>query len=87
MDSATSSTVHLDEKPRSLRRRRLISIAPGRRSRSQTLNDKAPLKVCNHDLSRKTATIFGQRTIPEPSTPHIGKEVALVARTAAFVYI
>ena len=38
-------------------------------------------------LSRKSAIIFGQRTIPEPSTPHIGREVALVARTAAFVYI
>jgi hypothetical protein len=38
-------------------------------------------------LSRKSATIFGQGTILEPSTPHIGREVALVARTAAFVYI
>ena len=38
-------------------------------------------------MSRKSATIFGQGTIPEPSTPHIGREVALVARTAAFVYI
>jgi hypothetical protein len=38
-------------------------------------------------LSRKSATIFGQGTIPEPSTPHIGREVALVAWTAAFVYI
>ena len=38
-------------------------------------------------VSRKSATIFGQGTIPEPSTPHIGREVALVARTAAFVYI
>src|SRR5271170_5520089 len=32
-------------------------------------------------LSRK------QGTIPEPSTSHIGKGVALVARTAAFVYM
>jgi hypothetical protein len=39
------------------------------------------------EVSRKSATIFGQGTIPEPSTPHIGREVALVARTAAFVYI
>jgi hypothetical protein len=38
-------------------------------------------------VSRKSATIFGQGTIPEPSTPHIGREVALVARTAAIVYI
>src|ERR1700722_3085050 len=38
-------------------------------------------------LSRKSATIFGQGTIPEPSTSHIGKGVALVAQTAAFVYI
>jgi hypothetical protein len=38
-------------------------------------------------LSRKSATIFDQGTIPEPSTPHIDKEVALVARTAAFVDI
>jgi hypothetical protein len=35
-------------------------------------------------LSRKTATIFGQGTIPEPSTPHIGKEVALVAPDSSF---
>jgi hypothetical protein len=38
-------------------------------------------------MSRKSATIFGQETIPEPSTPHIGKGVALVARTVAFAYI
>jgi hypothetical protein len=38
-------------------------------------------------MSRKSATIFGQGAIPEPSTLHIGREVALVARTAAFVYI
>jgi hypothetical protein len=38
-------------------------------------------------MSRKTATISDQGTIPEPSTPHIGKEVALVARTVAFVYV
>ena len=37
-------------------------------------------------LSRKSHTIFGQGTIPEPSTSHIGKGVALVARTAALVY-
>ena len=35
-------------------------------------------------MSRKTATISDQGTIPEPS---IGKEVALVARTVAFVYV
>jgi hypothetical protein len=34
-------------------------------------------------MSRKSATIFGQGTIPEPSTPHIDREVALVAQTAA----
>jgi hypothetical protein len=38
-------------------------------------------------LSRETDTILGQGTIPEPSTPHIGKGVALVAQTASFVYI
>src|SRR5271163_3565695 len=38
-------------------------------------------------LSRKSDTIFGQGTIPEPSTSHIGKGVALVALAAAFVYI
>jgi hypothetical protein len=38
-------------------------------------------------VSRKSATIFGQGTIPELSTSHIGKGVALVARAAAFVYI
>ena len=41
-------------------------------------------------VSRKSATIFGQGTIPEPSTPHIGKgvaTVATVAQAAAFVYI
>ena len=31
------------------------------------------------DMSRKSATIFGQGTIPEPSPPHIGKGVATVA--------
>ena len=45
------------------------------------------LGALNRQLSRKSATIFGQGTTPEPSTPHIGREVALVARTAAFVYI
>jgi hypothetical protein len=42
-----------------------------------------------HDLclSRKSATIFGMGTIPEPSGSHIGKGVALVAQTTAFVYI
>jgi hypothetical protein len=40
-----------------------------------------------HGLSRKSATIFGKGTIPEPSESHIGKGVALVAQTAAFVYI
>jgi hypothetical protein len=38
-------------------------------------------------VSRKSATIFGQGTIPELSTSHIGKGVALVALAAAFVYI
>ena len=38
-------------------------------------------------MSRKSATIFGQGTIPEPSTSYIGKGVALVALAAAFVYI
>ena len=38
-------------------------------------------------LSRKSAAMLGQGTILEPSIPHIGREVALVARTAAFVYI
>src|SRR5271170_6619737 len=40
-----------------------------------------------YQLSRKSATIFGNGTIPEPSASHIGKGVALVARAAAFVYI
>jgi hypothetical protein len=31
--------------------------------------------------------MFGQGTIPEPSTLHIGKEVALVAQVATLVYI
>ena len=39
------------------------------------------------DLSRKSVTIFDQGTIPEPSTPHIGKGVALVAQAATLVYI
>jgi len=38
-------------------------------------------------LSRKSATISDQGTIPEPSTPHIGKGVALVALAATLVYI
>jgi hypothetical protein len=39
------------------------------------------------EVSRKLAIIFGQGTILGPSAPHIGREVALVAQTAAFVYI
>jgi hypothetical protein len=38
-------------------------------------------------MSRKSATTFGQGTMLEPSTSHIGKGVALVAQAAAFVYI
>jgi hypothetical protein len=38
-------------------------------------------------MSRKSDTTFGQGTIPELSTSHIGKGVALVALAAAFVYI
>ena len=38
-------------------------------------------------MSRKSDTIFGQRTVPGPSTTHIGKGVALGARAEAFVYI
>src|SRR5947207_5870578 len=38
-------------------------------------------------VSQKSDTIFGQGTMPESSTSHIGQGVALVARTAAFVYI
>src|SRR5271170_6609238 len=34
----------------------------------------------------ESGTIFGKGTIPEPSTPHIGKGVALVAQAAAPVY-
>ena len=34
----------------------------------------------------ESGTIFGEGTIPEPSTPHIGKGVALVAQAAAPVY-
>ena len=39
------------------------------------------------EMSRETVTIFGRGTILEPSTSHIGQGVALVAQTAAFVYI
>ena len=39
------------------------------------------------ELSRKSDTTFGQGTIPELSTSHIGKGVALVALVATFVYI
>jgi hypothetical protein len=38
-------------------------------------------------MSRKSDTIFGQGAIPEPSATHRGREVALVARMAAFAYI
>jgi microsomal epoxide hydrolase len=38
-------------------------------------------------VSRESATIFGQGTIPEPSVSHIGQGVALVAQGVAFVYI
>src|SRR2546421_11815240 len=45
------------------------------------------MRMSSFSVSRKSDTIFGQGTIPEPSTSHIGNGVALVARTAAFVYI
>ena len=45
------------------------------------------INVTTNWLSRKSATIFGQGTIPEPSTSHIDKGMALVALAAAFVYI
>jgi hypothetical protein len=54
-------------------------VNPGRRTRSQYRWSQGGLKG--------KGVIFGQGTIPEPSTLHIGREVALVARTAAFVYI
>src|SRR5271170_4391019 len=38
-------------------------------------------------VSRKSDTIFGQGTMPEPSTSHIGQGVALDAPTAVLVYI
>src|SRR5271170_72664 len=38
-------------------------------------------------MSRKLDSIFPRGTIRQPSGSHIGREVALVARTAAFVYI
>jgi hypothetical protein len=38
-------------------------------------------------LSRKSVTILGRRTVPELSTLHIGKGVALVAPAATLVYI
>jgi hypothetical protein len=47
----------------------------------------AEMKAITSQVSRKSATIFGNGTIPEPSESHIGKGVALVAQTAAFVYI
>jgi len=50
------------------------------------LDEQWPAWPTGH-LSRKTATTFGRWTIPELSTSHIGKGVALVAQTAAFVYI
>jgi hypothetical protein len=37
-------------------------------------------------VSRETDTILGQGTMLEPSTPYIGKGVALVAQAAAPVY-
>jgi hypothetical protein len=39
------------------------------------------------EVSRKSVTISGRRSISEPSTPHIGKGVALVAQAATLVYI
>jgi hypothetical protein len=50
-----------------------------------------PVKLRIHyvkcSVSRKSDTTFGQGTIQELSTSHIGKGVALVALAAAFVYI
>src|SRR5277367_5522012 len=37
-------------------------------------------------MSRKLDSIFPRGTIRQPSGSHIGREVALVTRTAAFVY-
>jgi hypothetical protein len=34
--------------------------------------------LLNNNMSRKTGTISGKGTIPEPSTPHIGQGVAFV---------
>ena len=48
---------------------------------------RKPFVSQNVKVSRKSATIFDQGTIPEASTPHIGKGVALVALTATLVYI
>jgi hypothetical protein len=45
------------------------------------------MQISLHEMSRKSATIFDEGLIPEPSTPHIGKGVALVALTATLVYI
>jgi hypothetical protein len=62
----------------------------GQQTYASTFGEFARSNHAARLMSRKTATIFGQRTIPEPSPPHIGKgvaTVATVAQAAAFVYI
>jgi len=58
-------------------------MRPSPISHSSPPSVQHPLPNC---MSRKSDAIFGRRTTPEPPTSHIGKGVALVARTAAFVY-
>jgi hypothetical protein len=51
------------------------------------MTDHPSVKANSDKLSRKSDTIFGQGTMLEPSTPHIGKGVALGALAAVLVYI
>jgi hypothetical protein len=52
----------------------------------QTEDKALRQKILTEIVSRESDTIFGQGTMLEPSTPHIGKGVALGAQATAPVY-
>jgi hypothetical protein len=68
----------------------LVELLRNRRNKRVVSGSKNECSVDAHrkdQVSRKLATIVELRTIPEPSTIHIGKGVALGAQVATLVYI
>jgi hypothetical protein len=79
--------VHMDVRhQREYQLKFLSGPRPGRQYRRRCEQDRESRRRCRR-VSRKSAVIFGQKIIQEPSTFHIDRKMALVARTAAFVYI